>query len=590
MVLTALRALRNISTAAQLAPLGTEYTKSLSDALFTPSYLEALCLVLSQESIDTTVQEQKRLSMSLINQLCKEPHHQNALADSGILDALASILASFVVARGEVVPGADVLAHADGLVGLIPPPAPRGAGLALVLEALSTIVADSRFRSCLLLSSPAIMAVFPQAEFTPTAAESRAAWHALEMSGLGNIRARSPGAVDYLLPLVPVPQHRSLSSQFAQFPPLGFSLSRDNLASSERSSTFRFTGWDPSRMDTLGEDPDADDPESPLIPWLIHLTRSTDGLERTMAASLVTSLFKAGFASPEREQALALLLVPLLCQLILRRDKDTPQQALFVQTDMLTEWAIQEKTPEVLARLVADSETLQQAAHECGAINMAAKLLKWSYEPQEVQSAPPPWLPDPDANMDLQEDSPTRQVGPPAKLPAYVHKIKMRETALKLVAAMATLKEEYRKALAEQDIVSYIVESLSPSPSKPKSPKEKAAAEKETENGVAAEVNPYGQNPDAVIIAACHATRALSRSVSILRTTLQDNGVAAPISKLLRNSNAEVQIAASSAVINLVTSCSPMVKVSTFDSDSTRSALISMILAPSGSRHRQNSV
>ncbi|KAL2255663.1 hypothetical protein VTK26DRAFT_2926 [Humicola hyalothermophila] len=561
-VQTALRVLTNIAAAAQLAPTGTEYTDSLTDAVFTSGSLESLYLVLSQESEDTVVQEQKRLVMYLINRLCSEPHHQNALADSGIVDALATMLASFVVARGEVVPGAEILGQADGMLALIPPPAASSSFslLADVLEALSTIVAGSRFRASLLLCSPAIMAVFPSTEFSPVATESKIAWDALEMSGLANIRSRSLGAVDYLLPVIPVPQPRSLSSQFSQFPPLGYSPSRDNLASSARISTFKFTGWD---ANTSGEDPDLDEPESPLIPWLIHLARSTDGLARTMAASLVTSLFKAGFANPEREQALALLLVPLLCQLMREHDKEIPkpvQQAPVVEPNVMKSWVVRQKAPEVLARLVADSETLQQAAHECGAIELVVKLLKSSYEPQAVQSAPRPWFPSLSQGMGPEESSPTCQVGPPGKVPAYSHKMKMRESALKLVAAMATLKEDYRKALADQELVSYIVESLSPSPGKPRSAKEKAAAEKAAEEESVGEVNPYGQNPDAVIVAACHATRALARSVSVLRTALQDHGVAIPISKLLRHNNAQVQIAASSAVINLVTNCSPMVK------------------------------
>jgi hypothetical protein len=137
----------------------------------------------------------------------------------------------------------------------------------------------------------------------------------------------------------------------------------------------------------------------------------------------------------------------------------------------------------------------------------------------------------------------------------------MRESALKLVAAMATLSNDYRQALVEADVASYIVESLSPSPGKPGNGREKAASEKGAEVGDKG-TSPYGHNPNSVIMAACHATRALARLPSIVRTTLQDHGFAMPINKLLKHPDAEVQIAASSAVINLVTNCSPMVQVS----------------------------
>ena len=561
-VLTALRALSNITASTRLASEGADDTSALSDALFSSRPLEALCAILYQESTDAVVQEQKRLVASLICQLCRSPEHQNALVDAGALDALAAMLASFVVARGEVVPGAEAIGQADGLAGLIPAPAPPGADLALVLEALSTVVANSRFRSYLLLCSPAIMAVFPSVEFSPPATESRVAWNALETSGFGNTRAKPPGAMDYLLPAVPVPRSRSKSRGFDEYPPLGFSLSRDNLAASARSSAFKFTGVDVARLDAPSEDEDVDEPESPLVPWLIHLVRSTDGLERVTAASLVTSLFKAGFASPEREQALAVLVVPLLCQLAKDHDKEIPaaaQQAAFVDPDTARHWAIQERTADVLARLVGESEALQQVAHECGVIKMVLKLLKDSYDPQPVQSPPRPWSPTP--RTDLEEGLPTCRVGPPGLVPAYAHRIRMRESALKLVAAMATLGNDYREALVAGDVVSYIVESLSPTPGKPKHAKEKPASEKGAEDGDKAGASPYGHNPNVVIMAACHATRALARLPSIVRTALQDHGVASPINKLLRHPDAEVQIAASSVVINLVTNCSPLVEV-----------------------------
>ncbi|KAK4155114.1 armadillo-type protein [Chaetomidium leptoderma] len=562
-VLTALRALRNITASTQLALQGADDTSGLSDALFSSCSLGALCAILSQESRDAVVQEQKSLVASLIGRLCKTVHHQNALADSGVLDALATMLAGFVVARGEVIPGAEVLGQSDGLAHLIPAPPPPGADLALVLEALSTIIANSRFRSYLLLCSPAIMAVFPSAEFTPPATESRTAWNSLEMSGLGSIRAANPGAIDYLLPAVPVPQSRSRSGGSSEYPPLGFSLSRDNLAASGRASTFKFTGLDAGRPDVSSEDEDSDEPESPFIPWLIHLVRSTDGLERVMAASLVTSLFKAGFASPEREQALAMLVVPLLCQLMKAHDKEIPasvQQAAVVAPDTARQWAIRERTPDVLARLVGESVALQQAAYDCGILRMVVKLLKVSYEPQLVQSAPRPWSSTPERGTDAEEGLPACRLGPPGQMPVNAHRIKMRESALKLVAGMATLSNNYREALVEADAVSYIVESLSPSPGKPKSAKEKPASEKEAEDAAdnKGATSRYGHNPNAVIMAACHATRALARLPSIVRTTLQDHGVAMPINKLLKHPDAEVQVAASSAIINLVSHCSPM--------------------------------
>lgn len=569
-VLTALRVMNNITASTQLAAPGADDTSALADALFSPRSLEALCAILYQESTVVLVQEQKRLVANLISQLCKGPQHQNALANSGVVDALATMLASFVAARGEVVACAEVVGEVDNLDKLIPAPAAPGADLALVLEALSTIVANSRFRSCLLRCSPSIMAIFPCLEFKPPASEQRQAWAALELSGYGRVRHREPGAMDYMLSAVPIPQSRPKSKTFEEYPPLGYSPSRDNLAgasaSGTRSSTFEFGRLDLSRVDLCGEDEIINDPESPLIPWLIHLVRSPDGLERVMAASLLTSLFKAGLASPDREQYLVVLVIPLLCQLMMDYDNEIPASVLqspYVQPDIARQWLIQERAPDVLARLVGESEALQQGAYDCGAIRMAVKLLKDSYEPQPTQGPPRPWSPTPERPASSEEGLPTCRVGPPGQVPASVHRIKMRASALKLVAAMATLSHEYRQALVAADVVPYIAESLSRYPGKPKSPKEKSATDRMTDGGDTGEMSPYGYNTNAVIIAACHATRALARSPSVVRTALQDHGVGLPINTLLRHPDTEVQVAASGALINLVTNCSPLVQVGT---------------------------
>jgi len=553
LVLAALRALNYTANSAQLAPPGAYDAVGLADAVFSSKALESLYAVLCQESTDVVVQEQKRLVAALISRLCKIPRHQNAIADSGILDALATMLASVVVARGEVIPGADYLGQTDGLASMIPAPAPPGTDLAVILEALSAIVANSRYRSCALLSSPSILAVLPHIEIImPTVTGSRTAWTALEMSGLGNLRDKNPGAMEFLLPPVPIPQSKFPSSHFAQFPPLGVSPSRDNL--------MIFSGSRSSGGDRPSEDSEVDDTESPLIPWLIHLARDTQGMERVMALSLLTSLYKAGFASPEREQALAVLVVPLLCQLMKEYDKEISSstlQAPNVEPDIALGWSIQERAADVLARLVGDSEILQQAAADCGVIKMTVKILKDSYEPQPVQTAPRPWSPNPDKTMDTGDTSLSCRLGPNGLVPAYVHKLKLREAGLKLVAGMATLQEQLRKDLAEADAVPYVVESLCPSPGKPKSSKDS------DEGATSGGTNPYGQNPESVLIAACHATRALSRSVDNLRRVLFDNNVAIPIYNLMKHSDVNVQNSACAAVINLLYKASPMLKVST---------------------------
>lgn len=560
-VLAALRAFSNITDAARLSSQASDDADALAEILFAPRTLGALLDILTSNSTSAVLQQQKRLVCGLISQLCKEPHHQNALANVGILDALATMLASFVVRRGEVVPGAEL--QDDGLADLLPSPAPSGASLEDTLQAISAIIDDSRFRACMLLSSPAIMAVFPDTEFAPVAKELRSVWNTLEMAGLSSLRAKPPGAVDYLLPALPVNQPKGSSSQHSHFPLLSSSLTRDVLSRSKA------TAWEPNSADTgsPNSDSEADDGESPLIPWLIHLVRSTTGLTRVLAASVLASLVKVGFASPERETTIGLLVIPVLCQLMKEQEKEKESvlgNSAHVKPCVATNWAILERIPAVLARFVADSEYLQQATSDCGAIKTVCRLLKDSYEPIHDQVPARPWSPTPDQGSDHSEGSVASQVGVRSRLPLYSHKIKTRESSLKFIAAMSSFKEELRKAMVEQGAVPYVVESLTPFPSNPKLGKDKSKADEAQveESSSRTGGSHFCDNTNAVIIAACHVIRTLSRSIGILRTYLEDYKVAIPLLKLLKHHDPAVQVAACGAVCNLVSEVSPMRGVS----------------------------
>ncbi|KAI5293265.1 hypothetical protein KEM52_005699, partial [Ascosphaera acerosa] len=106
----------------------------------------------------------------LISKICLEPHHKIALGRHGAVDALAHTIASFVVAQGLVLPGAErfvgpsvgVAAGQSGVLGYMPRPAREDPSvLCAALRAVRTITAESRARSDHFLAAPAIKAVFP---------------------------------------------------------------------------------------------------------------------------------------------------------------------------------------------------------------------------------------------------------------------------------------------------------------------------------------------------------------------------------------------------------------------------------------------
>lgn len=556
-MLWALRALLSIAESSSLANHAASSLETLGDLLFSPLCLGAFHSILASESRHRVAVEQKHLVASLITLLCRAESHRNDLANYGILDDLATMLAAFVVSRGEVVPAAGQIGQGDGLDEMIPAPSPVGSNMTGVLAAISAIIAESRFRACLLVCSPAIMAVFPNAEFEPATRAKQRVRVTMAFNNLGSIMPLPLGAVDYLLPIVPAVQPKP-SPQAAHFPPLGFTPSRDTPSTNPITRpSYKFSFWDTASA-TNGE-AEADE-ESPFIPWLIHLVRSANNpLEKVMAASVLASLFKGGFAGTDKETMIAVLVLPILCRLL----KHHCQLPDF--NDQAESRMVLERTPAVLARLIAGSELLQQAAYDCKALKMATHLLAESYNLPAQQTISRPWSPTPRGSAGVDERSAGSRLGEQGHEPVVAHKLRVREGALRLIAAMLPFKEEYRKAFVEQDVMGCVVESLQPHPSKPKTGKERVKPEKGAEDAPRlAEPSPYGNNPNSVLIAACHVIRLLGRSISILRTSLEDYGTAIPLFRLLKHPDAEVQVAACGAVCNLVLEYSPLRDVSDY--------------------------
>lgn len=574
-VLSALRALSNLLDSITLASgISVLNTSTLADCLFSQPSINSLCKILTQSSAAPDVQSQISHATSLINRLCQDERHQSNLANGGVLEALAIKLASVVVSQGLVIPGAEILAHKEGQLDNIPPPAPQNTDIAGILEAIAVIIADSKFRASQLVYSNAMLAVFPitsPVNFQPNQFR-KAAWATFNAADLGP-RQNQLNALDYLIPYVPLNRAKSASALSSAFPPLGTPGSFEHLIQMggpriptwSHSSSFEtgFPGQDNNSTEIS-------QPESPLIAYLIWLTRSTQDLERLMAAFVLTVLFKAGLTSKSRESALGLLIVPILVQL-LRDEKNSLRSHVDKVTNAAertsVEWKIRERAPAVLAMLIVDSEYLQKSAYDAGVIKRLSELIKTAYDPALEGSHYHTWSPITGSNFDPNSLSAfhASRLEQAGMSPLLVHRIKVRESTLRAIAALVPFKDEYRNALIDHGIVPYIVESLKTYPGRPSmKPSEKSEKPTQLDEDNKFISQEFGINPLSVLIAACGAVRHLSRSVSVLRTTLIDNGVVMPVFALLQHSDIDVQISATAATCNLVMDFSPMREVNRY--------------------------
>lgn len=523
-LLAALRTLNLVADSRILQhPLHAAHPDLFADLLYTEHGLENLAQVISQQSTSWTVQQQISLAAKLLSKTCHDESHRRLIEEARLYEVLAAKLASFVVATG------CSLAGSYGSHSALGPPAPEKAELAPILYAIVTILDTSKARWTRFLAAPAFRAVFPK-----TYPEGPTSFSARKLS-LNHIESLIPHLQNSsrILPTTP------------NFPPLGA------IGTSSQPSLRAF-GFSIESADHATEGH-----ESPLVPWLIYMARAdTDALARLMALHAVTHLHRCGLTHKRREAESATILVPLLAIML---DKNpVASKGLLTSLpsdDKADRRLIEEQAPAVLAKLIDDILDLQRAAIEAGSIKKLSQILKKSFDPLPPHSTTLLWSPEPTMS-DRKGPSEELPFGSPGLSPAAYHVTCMRESALKGLAAIASLKDDYRRSIIENGIVPFIIQSLKPYDVE--SPASQLRPHIDDSKGPIA----VTQNPKEVIIAACGLAQGLSRSVSTLRTSLMDAGLAAPLFLLLRHQDIEIQIASTAVVCNLVLDFSPMRQVS----------------------------
>lgn len=473
------------------------------------------------------------------------------LAQVGTLEALAVNLAPWIVATGrslssgsEYAPGSNT-SHDFLKMN-------THSRLSPILHAIGAIIQNSRPRTIQFLSAPALTSAFHKLEADAGCVyERRPAWDT-GISNPFNNRQAPPSVVESLIPPLPSSHFRSSLAPPSNFPPLGGIGTSARQSQASRSFSSAIEVIQSQGLDFVGEE------ESPLVTWLVHAFRISDEETGLMAAWVLAIFYRQGLTKRSKEAAIALLLVPSLVRM-LDRDLDAFLEAPSPYDNSILispEKAVREQAPAVLAMLTANSLETQKAAADAGAIKKLSQLLKQSYDPLPVNPLRSLWTAESSPPVDSEPQENACRLGMPGVSPLVYHILRLRETVLVALAAMASNKDEYRKAIIENGVIPFVIKTLKVDASESlKSLRQTNYDETTNDQNLV-----MGNCRDAVL-AACGAARALSRSVATLRTSLMDAGLSGPLFVLLTSQDIEIKVAATAVVCNLVLDFSPMREV-----------------------------
>lgn len=497
---------------------GQSLAANVREQIYTRSVVDNFAEILAQTAGPSKTNQQVLLSIQLLSKTCLEDAHKKLLVDAGILDLLASKLASIA--------GADELLPRTESTHLQREDVPARY-LADIMEAIAAIIKGSHFYTARFLYSQSIQQLFgwPK-ERTSTSYDAPS--------------TSAQSSWDRLIPRVQTITSKT-DPYTKSWPALG-SYTAVSGESYARLPSMELLQQSSSRSIIT------DESESPLFIWLMYAARRGEGAERLSACYLLALLKKFGEKWPlndpsriTRERHFSYLVIPLVVRMI----EESAEQAKKAQT--LSPAArdearfMLERSPLVLAELIAGNKALQTAAVDARIMPTLVQILKKSFE-RSTTNTKPLWQPR-SASFEVKDqaiDSESSTIGRAGLSMDVLHAFRVRESALLALAAIAGDQDPYRKLVIEMGAATHIIESLVP------------YSESREKDG----------NPDTVLRAACNVTRSLSRSVSVLRTSLIDHGIANPVFDLLTHESVKVQIAATEVITNLVLEVSPMRTVS----------------------------
>lgn len=518
----------------------------LLSLLYTEQHLSTIKTLLLQTSTSLMTQQQIALTATLISRTYNsDERHGSMLAQAGILEALAMRLASFVVATGCSVKSSN----GTGQSGDIPPATSRSR-MSPILQAIANIILHSEARALQFLSAPAFTSVFQK----PDTDRKFNAWGSNATNAFVT-RQGPPNVMENLIPPLLNPHFRISTAPQSTFPPLGALGASGKQSQASRSFSSAVETIQSQGLTYTGEDD-----ESPLIVWLVYIARAENEVTGLLAAWVLAILHQHRLTKRAREAAFAILLVPLLVRMLDKDFKFSLDALSSYELNATTspESFIKERAPVVLAKLAQNRPEVQRAAIDASAVKKLSQLLKESYDEMPADSSSSSlWTPVPldPTQMEIREES--SKLGPTGISATAHHIVQLRETVLIALAAIASDKDEYRTAVINHGVIPFVIRTMkSEEADLVSDPQEGSPAEAPSKDRRA-----FPGNGREAIVAACGAVRALSRSVSTLRTSLMDAGLAAPLFVLLKCRDMELQIQATAVVVNLVVPFSPMREV-----------------------------
>ncbi|KAL5114202.1 hypothetical protein ACEQ8H_007904 [Pleosporales sp. CAS-2024a] len=500
---------------------------AVGEHIYSRTVVENLAEILSQPAGAATTNQQISLTVRLLAKTCQDDSHKKMLVDAGILDILATKLTAFAASDESHHSSGSSPANADLL--------PR-ASLPEILEAIAAIIKDSHFYTARLLYSQPIQHLFAWPKDRTTTLYDEYSNPLLQP------------AWDKLIPRVQTITSKS-DPYVKSWPALG------SHTAATMGSYDRLPSVENVQQPTTGRSVVTDESESPLFIWLMYVARRSEGRERLSACWLLALLKKFADRWPlndpskaTRERHFSYLIIPLVVKMIEESSPNSEHAKKAYAAGPAAKEEMQfilQRSPLVLAELVTGNKALQSAAVDARILPTLGQILKRSFD-TVAKTSKPLWQPRSSSHevRDMHIDPASSTLGRAGLSADVLHAFKYRETVLLALAALAGDQDGLRKLVIEMGAATHIIEAMVPY----------------TENSEPGSALPAARNgnPEPVLVAACKVTRSLSRSVSVLRTSLIDHGVAQPVYELLMHPSVKVQIAATEVITNLVLEMSPM--------------------------------